>query len=171
MIDFETTILKFNKMGEKTGWTYIELPVAVTEKLKPGCKKSYKVKGKLDDYIIAQVALIPMGEGHFIIPVNAAMRKGLGKRAGDKLKVSLMLDNQQYKLNVELMLCLADEPSALTFFKSKPVFIQNYFSKWVDSAKTDATKIKRIAMAVAALAKNIDFVEMMRLQKDLKKNY
>jgi hypothetical protein len=39
---------------------------------------------------------------------------------------------------------------------------RNYFSKWIDSAKTDATKTKRIAMAVNALSKKWGYPEMMR---------
>ena len=82
MVSYTTPILKFDKQGEKTGWTYIEVPEKIAEQIKTGCKKSYRVKGRLDDYKIEQVALIPMGEGGFIIPFNAAMRKGTGKRKG-----------------------------------------------------------------------------------------
>ena len=66
------------------------------------------------------------------------------------------------------MECLQDEPSALAFFKSKPASHQRYFSKWIESAKTEATKTKRIAMAVSSLAKQMDYGEMLRSQKQLK---
>ena len=36
-------------------------PYLEGEQLKPGCKKSFKVKGKLDGYSISQVSLLPMG--------------------------------------------------------------------------------------------------------------
>ena len=35
MIEFTTTIHKFDKKGEKTGWTYIEISAAQAGKIKP----------------------------------------------------------------------------------------------------------------------------------------
>jgi uncharacterized protein YdeI (YjbR/CyaY-like superfamily) len=167
MIKFSSIILKFDKQGEKTGWTYIEITAAIADKLNPGYKKSFRVKGKMDDYNFDQVALIPMGEGHFIMPLKASIRKAIGKRKGAIVEVQMAFDNKEYELNTELMECLADEPEALHFFTSKPKSHQHYYSKWVESAKTDATKAKRIAMAVSSLAKKIEFGEMLRNQRDL----
>ena len=168
MVKYTTTILKFDKQGEKTGWTYIEVPEKIAGQLKPGCKKSFRVKGKLDDYKIEQVALIPMGNGDFIIPINAAMRKGTGKRKGALLNVQLQEDKKEYQLNAAFMECLEDEPAALDFFKSKSASYQRYYSKWIDSAKTEATKTKRIALAVSSLAKKMEYGEMLKIQRELK---
>lgn len=168
MIKFITAILKFDKQGEKTGWTYIEVPAILAEQLKPGCKKSFRVKGKLDGHTIQQVALLPMGEGNFILPLNAVMRKSIGKRKGAQLEVILQLDKSVYELNKELMECLADEPTALDFFLTKPLSFQHYYSKWIESAKTDETKAKRIELAVTSLAQEIEFGEMLRNQRQQK---
>ena len=167
MITYTTSILQFDKHGEKTGWSYIEVPADIAGQLKPGNKKSFKVKGKLDGYSISQVSLLPMGNGIFIMPINAAMRKGTGKKKGAMLKVQLAEDKKEYELNTDLMECLADEPAAMAFFKTKNQSFQNYYSKWVESAKTEATKAKRIAMAVSSLAKKIEFGEMLRMQRDI----
>ena len=53
MVSYSTTILKFDEQGEKTGWTYIVIPSAIAQKLKPGNKKSFRVKGKLDTKCMA----------------------------------------------------------------------------------------------------------------------
>ena len=87
MIQFTTTILKFDKQGEKTGWMYIHVTAVLAEKLNPGVKKSFRVKGKFDEYLFKGVTLLPMGGGDFIIAFNATMRKGTGKRNGDKLPI------------------------------------------------------------------------------------
>lgn len=168
MITFTANIYQFEKQGEKTGWNYIDVPADIAEQLKPGCKKSFKVKGKLDNYSIALVSLLPMGNGNFIMPFNAAMRKGTGKRKGAMIKVQLTEDQKEYELNKDLMECLADEPAALLFFQSKPRSHQNYYSKWIESAKTETTRAKRIAMAVSYLAKKIEFGEMLRMERDKK---
>jgi len=161
-VQYTTTILKFKKKGEKTGWTYIDVPCDVAQQLKPGNKKSFRVKGRLDNFSIKGVALLPMGQGDFIIPLNGAIRKGIGKRDGAMLKVVLEEDTDPLKLNAELMECLADEPAALSFFNSLAKSHQNYFSKWVAEAKTEETKAKRIAAAVDGLANGLNYAEVLR---------
>jgi mRNA-degrading endonuclease RelE of RelBE toxin-antitoxin system len=149
-------------MGEKTRWMYIEIPADIAQKINPGCKKSYRVKGKLDNYSFEKVALLPMGEGTFIIPFNAQMRKATGKKNGATLKVSLELDERTIPINAEFLDCLADEPKALKFFKSLPKSHQGYFSKWIDTAKTETTKAKRIAESINGLSKGQNFGDMLR---------
>ena len=165
MVQFLTTLLQFQKQGEKTGWTYIEIPAKIAQQLKPGNKKTFRVKGKLDNYTIKSVALLPMGEGDFIMAINAAMRKGIGKRKGDKVRVQLDADNKLPELNADLVECLLDEPVAQEYFSSLPFSHRLYFSKWIDSAKTAPTRSKRIAMAVNALARKWDFGQMLRAAK------
>jgi hypothetical protein len=166
MVTYTTTILRFAEMGEKTRWMYIEIPADIAEQINPGVKKGYRVKGKFDNYKIEKVALLPMGEGTFIIPFNAKMRKGTGKKNGAMLKVSLELDERSIPINAELLDCLADEPAALKFFNSLSKSHQGYFSKWIDTAKTDATKAKRIAETINALQLKRTFSGMMRAKGD-----
>ena len=162
MITFTTTIHKFAKQGEKTGWTYIEISASQASKLKPGTKVSFRVKGKLDSFKIKQTALLPMGDGNFILPLNAAMLKGLGKKLGDKLTVVLEADESEFVLSQDFIACLHDAPDAYDYFQTLPGSHQKYFSKWIDSAKTPATKANRIAMAVTALSKKQGYAEMIR---------
>ncbi len=61
MIKFKTTIEKFDKQGEKTGWTYIEISAAQANKINPGIKVGYRVKGKLDHFSFEKTALLPYG--------------------------------------------------------------------------------------------------------------
>jgi hypothetical protein len=166
MITFAAKILRFGKNGEKTGWSYIEISHRQAEELNPGCKKSFRVKGKLDDYPIEKTALLPMGEGAFILPMNAAIRKGTGKQAGDTVKVLFELDHRPVTVSATFLKCLKDDARAYAFFKSLPKGHQNYFSKWIDSAKTTQTKTKRITMAVIALASGQGYPEMMRANKN-----
>jgi hypothetical protein len=165
MVQFSTALKKFGSQGEKTGWTYIGIPVDIAEELKPGNKKSFRVKGKLDNYKIAGVALIPMGGGSFIMAINARMRKGIGKRQGAMVKVQLEEDKKPFQFNKDFMACLADEPPAMEFFNTLSGSHQRYFSKWIDDAKTEQTRTKRIAMAINALALRRGYPEMLRASK------
>jgi hypothetical protein len=168
MISFSTTLLRFDKKGEKTGWTFIEISAAQAKKLKPDTKVSFRVKGKLDSHLISQVALVPMGEGTFILAVNGKMRKAIGKKHGDKVKVTLEADESKIIMSHDMMACLKDEPAALAAFKKLPGSHQKYFSRWIESAKTANTKTKRIVMTVEALARKMDFGAMLRAERDKK---
>jgi hypothetical protein len=162
MIRFTTTILQFGEQGEKTGWRYIRIPAALARELKPGNKKSFRVKGRLDEYAFTGMALIPMGEGDFIMALNARVRKAIGKEKNARLQVALEVDKKAPEIPAELLECLADEPKALEFFNTIPLSHRNYWSNWIRSAKTEATRAKRISRAVTALARGWDYGQMIR---------
>ena len=166
MISFEASIEKYDRKGEKTGWTYITVPAARAALLKPGCRQSFRIKGSIDQVTLQQSALLPVGGGDFILPLNATLRRQLGKTAGGTVLVKISADESEYVLHAVFMECLADEPEAWEFFHTKPPSFQRYYSKWIESAKTDSTREKRIAMAVNALARGIEFGEMLRMQRD-----
>lgn len=170
MISFTTTIKKFDSKGEKTGWTFIEIPADLAQELKPGNKKEFKVKGKLDAYAIKRVSLLPMGGGIFIMAINANMRKVIGKRNGATLTVKLTEDKSEFVFDADFMDCLADEPKANVYFNSLTGSHQRYFSKWIESSKTEPTKAKRIAQAVNALAKKMGYPEMIRAAQEIRRS-
>jgi sugar phosphate isomerase/epimerase len=168
MIKFTTTLKKFDDQGEKTGWTYIEICNDKAEKLKPNNKKAFRVKGKLDSYEIKGVAVMPMGDGTFVLPFNAAMRKGTGKRKGEKVTVYIQEDTDEMEYNADMMECIADEPQAKANFEKMSKGMQRYFSNWITSAKTEETKAKRIAQTVNALVLGQDYGQMIRALKAAK---
>ncbi|MCH5715098.1 DUF1905 domain-containing protein [Niabella hibiscisoli] len=81
-IHFTAALQKFAENGDKTGWTYIEIPAELAEQLKAGSKKAFRVKGTLDQHPVSGVTLLPAGGGNYIMAVNASMRKGIAKRQG-----------------------------------------------------------------------------------------
>jgi hypothetical protein len=166
MVTFKALIEQFAEQGEKTGWSYIRVPAASAAGLQPGRKQSFRVKGFLDDHPIEGVALIPMGEGDFIIAVNAGMRKAIRKQKGDTLRVRLEVDEKTYVICPDFMESLQDEPKTLAFFNTLPPGHQRYFSKWIESAKTEPTRVKRIAQAVNALARSLGYGPMVRDLKE-----
>ncbi len=168
MTSFTATIHQFEQQGDKTGWTYIVIPADIAQEIHPGNKKTFRVKGKLDHFSISSVAVLPMGDGSFIMALNAGMRKGIGKRKGAMLKASLQVDNSPQEIIPELLDCLEDAPEALTYFRSLAPSHQRYFSKWVESAKTQETKAKRLAICISALARKMQYGPMIREQQGKK---
>lgn len=164
-VSFTAVIKRFGEKGEKTGWTYFEIPAHVAQQIKPGNKKEFKVKGKLDAYVLKGQSVVPMGDGTFIMSLNTGIRKEIRKKQGAMLEVQLAEDNSDFVFNADFIVCLNDEPLAKSFFDSLPGSHQRYFSKWIDSAKTEPTKVKRITMAVNALLKKWGYGEMIRDSK------
>lgn len=167
MIQFKAIIEKFGQQGEKTGWTYFLIPAEIAEKINKGVKKSYRVKGFLDETEISGVAILPMGEGDFIMPLNAELRKKIRKKKNDELIVKLSVDKTEYQLNEDMMVCMTDEKEAYDRFMNLPRSHQNYYSKWVESAKTEATKAKRIAKVIQSMTLNQTFAEMLRSGREV----
>jgi hypothetical protein len=169
MVKFNAKVLKFEKKGEKSGWTYIEIPATQANKLKPGTKVSFRVKGTLDSFAFEKLALLPMGEGSFILPLNATLRKGTGKKLGDTITVVMEPDDRALQLSADLLKCLKDDPVAMRYFKSLAPSHQAYFSKWIESAKTNATKTKRIVLTLTACAKKQSYSEMIRASREFER--
>jgi len=168
MVVFKTILRKFGEQGEKTGWTYIEIAEEFTSLLKPGNRKGFRVKGKLDKYLLKSVAILPRGDGSFIMPINATMRKAIGKRNGAMVHVELSVDNSPQEISKDLLECLEDDPAAKTFFFNLAPSHRNYFSKWVDGIKSPELKAQRLADVIDALSRGWGFVEMRHHQKLIK---
>src|SRR5689334_16502741 len=103
MVQFSTVIKKFNEQGEKTGWTYIEVPEDIAQQLIPGNKKSFRVKGYLDKYRFEGISLLPMGGGNFIMALKAVVRKEIHKKEGAMINVILQLDPKPILPPAELL--------------------------------------------------------------------
>jgi hypothetical protein len=169
MVEYTTIILKFADQGEKTGWTYIEVPADIAQQLKPGNKKTFRVKGMLDLFKFSGAALLPMGDGDFILALNAGLRKGIRKSEGAMLKVSLDVDHD-YSIEPppELMECLNDDPGSLEYYNSLAKSHREYFLKWIDSAKTPSTRETRIVHTVNAMSNRWDYGHMIRANRKTK---
>ncbi len=170
MISFTAAIMKFGQQGEKTGWTYVTIPEIWASKIFPKNKKSFRVKGHLDRCPIKGVALLPMGNGDFILPLNAALRKKIQKRKGQFLQLTLEKDYKPPEACSEFSQCLSEEPGAAAFFKTLPLSHRNYYIKWIKAAKTVPTKAKRISCTLDALTKHWKFNIMMQSQKEKAKD-
>jgi Domain of unknown function (DUF1905)/Bacteriocin-protection, YdeI or OmpD-Associated len=140
---------RLEKFPGKGGWTYARIPEIVKDKSVPF--GWVKVKGSIDGFPLKHYRLMPMGKGMLFLPVKADIRKKLGKKEGDLVKVVLYPDNDALEIPAELLECLQDEPKALTFFKGLSDSEKNFYIKWIYSAKREATKVDRLAKTVNRL--------------------
>ncbi|MFI5137402.1 MAG: YdeI/OmpD-associated family protein [Sphingobacteriales bacterium] len=166
MIEFNTIILQFAEQGEKTGWRYIAITADMAQQLKPGNKRPFRVRGMLDGFAINGIALMPMGDGTFVMPLKAEIRKRIHKNAGAMLHVCIEEDTG-YKVEVpdDLQECFDFEPEAFDFFNSLPKSHRDYFIKWIDGAKTSETRAKRIVNTVNAMLRKWNYGQMLRAMR------
>ena len=144
---------KLERFKGKGGWTYALIPEVKPEKHSRG--GWMKVKGSIDDYEIKKSRLAPMGNGKLFLPVKADIRKAIGKKEGDVVRIVLYPDNDPIEIPEELQLCLEDEPKALAFFNTLSESEQMYYIQWVTEARRMETKVDRLAMTVNRLARGL----------------
>ena len=139
----------------KMGWTYTEIPEILPDKRSPF--SWVKVKGSIDGFEISRYHLMPSGKGTLMLFVKAEIRKKIKKQAGDNVHVILYQDNDPLEVPEELLICLQEDTEALQFFNSLNESEQYNYIKWIYSAKTEQTKVDRIAKTLVRLSKSQKF--------------
>ena len=134
------------KFPGKGGWTYARIPEIPQDAKAPF--GWVKVKGKIDNFTFQQVKLMPMGNGQLFFPVKASIRKAIGKQAGDNVYILLELDNDPIITPEEMIECLQDEPQAWEYYQKLSEGQQKAYIDWIEAAKTDETKVQRLAQMV-----------------------
>ena len=112
------------------------------------------VNGSIDGYEIKKFHLMPSGNGQLLLSVKAEIRKKINKQAGDYVHVILYPDNEPLEIPEELLLCLQEDQDAQQFFHSLNENEQHNYVKWIYSAKTDETRVERIAKTLVRLSKH-----------------
>jgi len=141
----------------KGSWTFAKIPEILPDKNSPF--KWVKVKGSIDGFEIGKFHAMPSIKGTLFLSVTAEIRKKIKKQAGNYVHVILYLDDEPLAIPEELLLCLQDDAEAFRFFKSLDEIEQHNYVKWIYAAKTEHTKVDRIAKTVVRLASNKKFSE------------
>lgn len=144
---------QLEKFQGKGGWTYARIPEILQDKNAPF--GWVKVKGSIDGYEINNYHLMPMGNNQLFLPVKSAIRKKIGKEAGDWVQVVLYPDNEPFEVPAELLQCLEDEPAALKYFNALSDSEKKYYTEWIYAAKKEDTRISRLATAISRLANGL----------------
>ncbi len=151
MVDSEYLLQKFSGKG---GWTYAEIPEIDQNKNSPF--GWVKVKGWVDDFELNQYKLMPMGNGKLFLPVKAEIRRQIKKQAGDFVRVVLFLDRSDYQIPDEIVECFKNEDKTLSeAFLNFTEGEQKSYIDWIYDAKTDETKVKRIARMMDRLGRKL----------------
>lgn len=150
LVDKKYLLEKFQSKG---GWTFARIPEIAQNKNTPF--GWVRVRGTIDHFEIRNYNLQPMGNDSLFLPVKAEIRKKINKKEGDYVHIILFADNLPTDIPEELKLCLMDEPNAYETFLNYTNGEQKTIIEWIYSAKTDATKVERIAKTINKIAENI----------------
>jgi uncharacterized protein YdeI (YjbR/CyaY-like superfamily) len=87
-----------------------------------------------------------------MIGVLKSIRSQIGAEIGDAIQVEIWRDEMPRTLEVPAQLQHAMEAgAALTFFECLSYTHRKEYCRWISDAKTEATRLKRIAKAVEML--------------------
>lgn len=134
------------KFEGKGGWTYARIPEIPQSNNTPF--GWVRVRGTIDSFEIKNYNLQPMGNGNLFLPIKAEIRKKINKNAGDMVHIVLFADNFPTAIPEELVLCLKDEPGVYETFLTYTNGEQKTLIEWIYAAKTEATKVERIAKTI-----------------------
>lgn len=156
LIDKDYLLEKFEGKG---GWVYTLIPEIAPDPHAPF--GWVRVRGSIDGVEISDYRLMPFlaGTEQLFLPIKAEIRKKIRKGEGDIVRVILYRDDQLPEVPEELLLCIADDLQALKFFNSLTEDEKHQYVRWIYSAKTEKTRIDRMAKTVAALAAHKKFAE------------
>jgi uncharacterized protein YdeI (YjbR/CyaY-like superfamily) len=91
--------------------------------------------------------------GQFLIPLSAEHRKNSSASGGERLEVTLVLDQEPrvVELPIELTTALSENAMAMKSFEKLAPSGKKKIVLLVESAKTEETKAKRVAKIIADL--------------------
>jgi Bacteriocin-protection, YdeI or OmpD-Associated/Domain of unknown function (DUF1905) len=141
---FRTTIVQSGKTT-----TGIQVPDEVVAALRSGRRPAVKVTVNGYSY---RSTVASMG-GVFMVSLSAEHRAGAGVGGGDEVDVDLELDTAPREVAVppDLAAALDAEPAARATFDGLSYSNQSWHVLQVTGAKSDETRLRRIAKSVVAL--------------------
>jgi hypothetical protein len=144
--------VKFTAVLESHGKTAtgIEIPATVIDKLGGGKRALIRVTIKGHSYESA----IGSMDGRSLIPVSAENRAKAGINAGDRVTVDVVLDTKKREVEVpaDFAKVLAKNAAAKRAFDALSNSNKKRHVLSIEGAKTDETRQRRIAKALADLS-------------------
>jgi hypothetical protein len=137
---------------------YVDVPEATARWLTTQSARRGK-KRKASKYIpvVATVngrsertTLLPAGGGRYRMQFNAALRKAANADAGDVVSIAISLDREPREFSVppDLLAALREHPKAKKAFENVPPGYRRQILKWMDGAKGDAARKRRIEVMI-----------------------
>jgi bifunctional DNA-binding transcriptional regulator/antitoxin component of YhaV-PrlF toxin-antitoxin module len=128
---------------KKMDIAYVTLPFSVQEVY--GTKGQVKVKATFDGHVYRGV-LANMGQGCHVLGIRKDIREAIGKKVGDRIRVTVEKDTEERIVEVPeaLQKLLDQNAAAKAFYESLSFTNRKEYALWISSAKKEETKAKRL---------------------------
>ncbi len=142
---FEAPILE-----GRGGGAYVEVPFSVPDVF--GTGGQMRVKGTVDGHPL-QSSVAPMGGGSHVLGLHKATRAAIGKSIGDRVAIVIEPDLAERTVAVptDLAKGLAKNRAARTAFETLAYTHRKEYVEWIEQAKRDETRRRRIAETLERL--------------------
>jgi hypothetical protein len=113
--------------------------------------KRFPVRATVNGYTWRTTVVRMRGE--FLLGLSKAVREAAGAQAGDTVDVELELDNAPREVEVPeaLAAALNGDPVAADAFEKLAFTHRKEFAGWIDDAKKDETRSRRVTQALEML--------------------
>lgn len=147
----ENRPMKIHVVLEQNGKTAVGFAVPEETVLALGKGKRPPVNVTINGYTYRST-VAPMG-GRYLIGVSAENRAAAGVRGGESHDVELTLDTvpREVELPADFAAALAADPEARATFDALSPSNKGYHTVLIEGAKSDETRLRRLAKSVAAL--------------------
>lgn len=144
--EFEAVIEK----PPNSNGAFVVIPFNVAEIF--GTKGQVKVKATFDGHPY-RGSVVPMGGGQHVLGLRKDIRQAIGKTHGDQVRVVLELDTEPRTVTMpaELQLLLDQNESAKEFFETLSYTHRKEYVGWIESAKKEETRSRRLQKSVQML--------------------
>ena len=145
----ETDQRSFDAIIQREGsFTFVAIPFSPREVW--GSRPRFYVAGTISG-ISVRGTLGALGQEYFL-RLGAAWMRDSGIELGANVTVRLSLEGpHEANIASDIMQALSDNPKAKTFFDGLPTFYRKNFIRWIESAKREETRVKRIKEMVNLL--------------------
>jgi hypothetical protein len=145
---FEAVLVRPEGVGT---WTYLDIPLNIAEVF--GAKGQIKVKGTINGYPFRSTAL-PHGDGTHYLVVGKAIRDTIHATQGEMVQVIMELDREARQVDIppDLEQALAADPQARAAFEKLSYTHQKEYLEWIQSARKDETRQRRIEKTIEKLS-------------------
>ncbi len=137
----------------KTAGAYIIIPFDIQEFY--GTKGRIQVKATFEGHLY-QGSLAPMGGNH-ILGVRKDILQAIGKTHGDHVNVAIEQDTEPRVVTVpeDLQKLLTENGTAKTFFEKLSYTNQKEYVNWIESAKKEETRQRRLEKSIQMLLEKV----------------
>ena len=129
-------------------FTFISIPFSPREIW--GTRPRFHVNGTINS-IAVRGTLGALGQDYFL-RLGAAWLRGSGIEPGDQVSVILSLEGpQENNLAEDIKDALVANEKVKTFFDGLPTYYRKNFIRWIESAKREETRKKRVQEMIKLL--------------------